>query len=99
MLGDAGSGTIDRFDLAFQYQITKTNKRMDKNNRKLKILHKCMKANTSAIWQHMLHIPPIKEISKPLTKTKQEPHKRVYHSENGGLGKKKSGEWAKSRQG
>ena len=31
--------------------------------------------------------------------TKQEPHKRAYLSENGGLGKKKSGEWAKSRKG
>ena len=29
----------------------------------------------------------------------QEPHKRAYLSENGGLWKKKSGEWAKSRQG
>ena len=33
------------------------------------------------------------------TKTKQEPHKRAYLSENVGLGKKKSGEWAKSRKG
>ena len=32
------------------------------------------------------------------SKTKQEPHKRAYLSENGGLGKKKS-EWAKSRKG
>ena len=35
---------------------------MDKNNRKLKLPFKCIKANTSAIWQHimlhiMLHIP------------------------------------------
>ena len=31
---------------------------MDKNNCKLKILYKGIKANSSAIWQHMLHIPP-----------------------------------------
>ena len=34
--------------------------RMDKNTRKLKTPYKCIKANTSAIWQHMLHIPPTK---------------------------------------
>ena len=34
MLGDAG--TIDCFCLAFQYQIKKIGKRMDKNNRKIK---------------------------------------------------------------
>ena len=60
-LGDAG--TIDRFGLAFQYQINKIlKKRMDKNNRKLKILYKRIKANTSAIWQNMLHISPTKKI-------------------------------------
>ena len=30
---------------------------------------------------------------------KKEPHKRAYLLENGGLGKKRSGEWAKSRKG
>ena len=56
MLGD--DGTIDRFDLAFQYQIfsKEYKERMYKNNRKLKLLYKCITANTSAIWQHMLHI-------------------------------------------
>ena len=41
---------------------------MDKSNRKLNILYKCIKANTSAIRQHnMLHIPPTKIlIPKPL---------------------------------
>ena len=54
-LGDAG--TIDRFGLAFQYQIkTIIKKRMDKCNCRLKILYN----NTSAIWQHMLHIPTTK---------------------------------------
>ena len=33
---------------------------MDKNNRKLNILYKCITANTSALWQHVLHIPPTK---------------------------------------
>ena len=48
-LGDAD--TIDRFGLAFQYQIKQIiKKRMDKNNCKLKILYKCMKANTSPIY-------------------------------------------------
>ena len=43
----------------------------------------------------MLHIPP----TKILISSKQEQHKRAYPSENGGLGKKKSGGWAKSRKG
>ena len=55
-LGDAG--IIDRFGLLFQYQML--HKRMDKDYCKLKLLYKCIKANTSAIWQHMLHIPPTK---------------------------------------
>ena len=42
-LGDAG--TIDCFDLAFQYQIIKNIFLMDKSNHKLKILHKCIQAN------------------------------------------------------
>ena len=29
---------------------------MDKSNRKLKILYEWIKANTSAMWQHRLHI-------------------------------------------
>ena len=33
------------------------------------------------------------------TSVKQEPHKRAYRLENGGLEKKKSGEWATSRKG
>ena len=31
-------------------------------------------------------------------KRKKEPHKKAYLSENGGLGKKKSGEWAKKAE-
>ena len=49
-LGDAG--TIAHFGQAFQYQIKTIIKRMDKSTRKLNILYKCIKANTSAIWQH-----------------------------------------------
>ena len=41
--------TIDRFGLVFQYQI-KQKKRMYKNICKLKILYKCINANTSAIY-------------------------------------------------
>ena len=70
-LGDAG--TIDRFGLAFHYQIEKhTHKNMDKNNRKLKIPYKYIKANTGAIWQHMLHIPPTKIFISQLLKNKTE---------------------------
>ena len=76
---------------------------MDKNNRKLKILYKCIKANTSAIWQHMLHIPPTKAYSSPNRSNKQKDKSHTkepaYLSENGGLRKKRSGEWAKSRKG
>ena len=37
---------------------------MDKSNRKFKILYKYIKANTSAIWQHRLHIPPTKVLKE-----------------------------------
>ena len=37
--------------------------------------------------------------NRPNKQKSQKPHKRAYLSENGGLGKKKSGEWAKSRKG
>ena len=42
-----------RFNTIFKQK----EKRMDKNNRKLKILYKCIKANsnTSAIWQNAAH--------------------------------------------
>ena len=51
--------SVWRFNTGF---IKKKKKKEDKNNRKLKILYKCIQANnTSAIiWQHMLHIPPTK---------------------------------------
>ena len=60
---------------------------MDKNNRKLKILYKCIKANTSAIFftYHKLKYSP------PNCSKKQVPHKQAYLSENGGLKKKWSG--------
>ena len=51
----------------------------------------------------MLHTPPTKDkYSSPNRSKKQinrEPHNGAYLSENGGLGKKKSGEWAKSKKG
>ena len=50
------------------------------------------------MWQHMLHIPPIKIlISLSLKRTTQKPHTKAYLSGNGCLGKKKSGELSKSR--
>ena len=45
---------------------------MDKNNCKLKILYKCIKTNTSAIWQHMLHIPPTKVFISPNCSNKKD---------------------------
>ena len=36
--------------------------------------------------------------NSPNKTKRQEPHERVYLSENGGLGRKRSEEWAKSRQ-
>ena len=48
---------IWRFNTRFFLNIKKS---MDKNNHQLKILYKCIKANTSAIWQQMLHISPTK---------------------------------------
>ena len=38
---------------------------MDKNNRKLQILYKYIKANTSAIWQHTLHTCPNRSKKPP----------------------------------
>ena len=67
------------------------NKKLKKNGQnphKFKILYIRLIPRTSAIWQHMLHIPPTKIfISSPLKKTKQDPHERAYLSELGGLGK------------
>ena len=54
---------------------------MDKNNQKSKIRYKCIKGNTSALWQHRLHIPPTKGLIDLLTtqtKKRQEPHKRAW---------------------
>ena len=53
---------------------------MDKNNRKLKILYKCIMAYGSIDCTY--HSSP-----NCSNKQKQGPHKRVYLSENGGLGK------------
>ena len=54
MLGD--TGTIDRYGLAFKYHIFKIiKKRMGKNNGKLKILYKCIKANTSNMAAYAAH--------------------------------------------
>ena len=74
---------------------------MDKNNHKLKILYKLIKANTSATWHAAYAAHATNKHAHLLTaqkQQKQEPHKRAYLSENRGFGKKKSGEWAKSRK-
>ena len=55
-------------------------------------MHKCINANISAIWLKYSSL----NRSKKHPKNKR--HKRAYLSENGGLGKNKSGECAKSRK-
>ena len=69
---------------------------MDKNNRKLKI-----KANnTSATWQHAAHTTNQNTHLLTAPKKLNMSHtKEPTFRENGGLGKKKSGERAKSRKG
>ena len=56
------AGTTDRFHLAFQYHIFKNIKKNGQKQSQLKnsLLCKCVKANTSPIWQHVLHIQPTK---------------------------------------
>ena len=65
-------------------------------------------ANASAIWQHNFYAAHTTTynthlLTAPTTTTtttkRQEPPKRAYLSENGGLGKKRLGEWAQSRKG
>ena len=65
---DAGNIAY-RFGLAFQYQIFfKLYKRMEKTIANLKYcISARIKANTSAIWQHMLQIPPTKVLISVLT--------------------------------
>ena len=70
---------------------------MDEINCKLKILHKYIKTNTSAMWQHILHST---RLLTAQTKTKKDKSpQKCLPFENGSLGKKISGEWAKSRKG
>ena len=46
---------------------------MDKSNKKLQILYKCITANTSAIWQHAAHTT-----DQFLLAAKQEAYKKAY---------------------
>ena len=69
----------------------KERKRMDKNNRNLKILYKFIKAVPYAA--HTTN----KNCSSPNRSNKIKT--RAYLSENGGLEKKRSAEWAKGRKG
>ena len=97
MLGDAG--TIDGFDLAFQYQI----KRIIKDNG-----YKTIANYKDYISAYRLRPVPYGNIcctyhqlkySSLAQKANQEPHSRAYLLEKGGLGKNKSGAWAESRKG
>ena len=74
---------------------------MDKRNRKLKRLYKYIMANnTRTLWLYMLHMPPTKiGPTHLLTAKKNQKQTRANPLENGGLGKNKSGKWAKSRKG
>ena len=46
---------------AFQYQIFTNIKKNGQKQLHIKnTIYKCIKANTSAIWQHISHIPPTK---------------------------------------
>ena len=76
---------------------------MDKNNRKLKIANKYKKANTSVTWElcctyqqlQFSYLNRSKNIQTGATQKSLAP----TFSENRGLRKNKSGEWAKSRNG
>ena len=46
---------------------------MDRSNKKLNILHKCITAKTSATWQHAAHTT-----DQLLLAAKQEPDKKAY---------------------
>ena len=52
---------IDRFGLAFLHRLLFLIKLNEQKQLQIKkILYKCIKANTNAMWQHMLHMPPTK---------------------------------------
>ena len=76
---------------------------MDKNNCKLRILDKCIKANTSechiATYAAHTAIKSTLILTLKQKKKTRATHKQAYLSENGGKGKKRSVEWAKSRKG
>ena len=74
---------------------------MDKNNRKLKLLYKCIKANTSAICctYHQLKYSSPNRSNKQKQKKKTRAAQKSPPFENGGLGEKRSGEWVKSVKG
>ena len=73
---------------------------MDKNNRKLKILYKilykCIKAMHMPAYA--AHFPPTKILISSVTAQRKHTQTSAYRSDSGGLGKKKSGEWTKSRK-
>ena len=77
----------------FNTRLKNIYKRMDKNNRKLNILHECINA------KYQCHMAAYARRMSSTNAKKIEPHKTTYPSENGGLEKKKTGERAKSRKG
>ena len=62
----------------FNNQIKKICKKwMDKKNCKKNLLNKCIKANTSALWQHMLHTYHQLKYSSPNLSNKQKDQSRT----------------------
>ena len=74
---------------------------MDKNNRKLKIKYKYIKANTSAISQHNICCTyhQLKYPSPNSWEKKKRHTKELTFRKKKDLGKKMSGDWAKSKKG
>ena len=66
-----------------------------KQLRKIKILHKCITANTSAIWQHAAHTT-----DQLLLAAKQEPYKKscLLMKNIEGLSGKSSEEWTSKQK-
>ena len=62
--------TVDLSNTRFLRKYIKK-KGMEKSNKKLKILYKCITANTNVMW----HTPPINLF---LLAAKQEPHKKTH---------------------
>ena len=87
-LGDAGTPltvSVWRFNTRFKKEIYENGKQPIS----LKILYKCIIADTGTICKHALHIPPPNVYSSPNRSktTTQEPDERAYLSNRQDLGK------------